>query len=72
MGRRERDFLIGFTRAALLTRAILASPPAATTPEAYMRTIAQLHADADDLLRRGLAVGCLSAVGEDESETKSA
>jgi hypothetical protein len=29
-----------------------------------MIDVAELHADSDDLVRRGLAVGCLSAVGK--------
>lgn len=65
MGRAEKEFLIGFERAAVLTRRIIASPPTHTTAEEYIKDVAHLHADADDLLRRGLAVGCLAAVGEE-------
>ena len=64
MGRRERAFLTGFERAAVLTQRILANPPSHTSPEEYMRDVAHLHADSDDLVSRGLAVGCLSAVGQ--------
>jgi hypothetical protein len=65
MGRRETEFLLGFAKAALLTKAVAAAPPAFTTAQDYMKTVAQLHADADEALRRGLAVGCLAAVGEE-------
>ncbi len=65
MERREKEFLTGFGRAAQLTRRVLSSPPAYTTREDYMRDVAHLHGDADDLVRRGLAVGCLSALGEE-------
>jgi hypothetical protein len=64
MDRREREFLIGFERAALLTQRVLASPPAHTSATDYMIDVAELHADSDDLVRRGLAVGCLCAVGK--------
>jgi hypothetical protein len=29
-----------------------------------MESVAHLHADSEDLLSRGLAVGCLAAIGE--------
>jgi hypothetical protein len=64
MGRRERAFLNGFERAAVLTRQILANPPSHTSAEEYMRDVAHLHGDSDDMTCRGLAVGCLSAVGK--------
>ena len=38
-------------------------PPAHTTAAEYLEDVAHLHADSDDLTRRGLAVGCLSALG---------
>lgn len=63
MERRERDFLTGFERAALLVQQILTFPPAYATREAYVVDVARLHGDADDLVRRGLAVGCLAALG---------
>jgi hypothetical protein len=63
MGRREKAFLTGFERAAVLTQQVLANPPRHTSAEEYMRDVAHLHADSDDLVSRGLAVGCLSAVG---------
>ena len=63
MERRERDFLAGFERAARLVQQILTFPPAYATQEAYVAHVARLHGDAEDLVRRGLAVGCLSALG---------
>jgi hypothetical protein len=65
MDRREREFLSGFERAAILTRRILESPPSHTTARQYMEDVAHLMGDSDDLLRRGLAVGCLSALGKE-------
>lgn len=63
MSRDGHEFLEGFQRAAVLTRTVMASPPSYTTPAAYLEDVAHLHADSDDLTRRGLAVGCLSALG---------
>ena len=63
MDRRAKDFLIGFERAAWLTRRIREAPPSHTTPEDYLKDVAELNEDSDDLVRRGLAVGCLAAVG---------
>lgn len=65
MSRGERDFLAGFEKAALLTQEILAAPPAYTSREEYVVSVAHLHADSEDLRSRGLAVGCLSALGRD-------
>lgn len=65
MRREERAFLTGFGRAALLARQVLADPPKHTTPQEYLRDVAHLHADSDDLVGRGLAVGCLAAFGKD-------
>ena len=65
MSRGEKDFLAGFEKAALLTREILAVPPAFTSREEYVASVAHLHADSEDLRSRGLAVGCLSALGRD-------
>ena len=64
MGRQEHDFLEGFGKAAVLAHEIKAHPPTHTTPEEYMRDVAHLHGDSEDLLSRGLAVGCLSAFGQ--------
>jgi len=61
MGRRETAFLAGFGKAALLAQQVKEHPPTHTTPEEYMQDVADLHADSDDLISRGLAVGCLSA-----------
>ncbi len=65
MGRQERAFLQGFGKAALLAQQIKSHPPTHTTAEEYMRDVAHLHGDSEDLLSRGLAVGCLSAFGHD-------
>jgi hypothetical protein len=61
MGRRESAFLAGFGKAALLAQQVKEHPPTHTTPEEYMRDVADLHADSDEMISRGLAVGCLSA-----------
>jgi hypothetical protein len=63
MSRSEHEFLDGFQRAAVLTRTVMAQPPSYTTAAEYLEDVAHLHADSDDLTRRGLAVGCLSALG---------
>ena len=64
MSRGEKDFLAGFEKAAVLTQQILAAPPY-TTGADYVANVAHLHADSEDLRSRGLAVGCLSALGRD-------
>lgn len=64
MNREESDFLAGFGKAALLAQRVLASPPAYTSSHEYMESVAHLHADSADLVSRGLAVGCLSAIGK--------
>jgi len=63
MSRNGHEFLAGFQQAAVLTRTVLAQPPSYTTAAEYLEDVAHLHADSDDLTRRGLAVGCLSALG---------
>jgi hypothetical protein len=63
MERREQEFLAGFERAALLVRQVLACPEAYASSDRYLADVAQLHGDAEDLTRRGLAVGCLAALG---------
>lgn len=65
MGRQEQAFLTGFGKAALLAERVKNNPPSHTTPEDYMRDVAHLHEDSEDLLSRGLAVGCLSAFEQD-------
>jgi hypothetical protein len=65
MGRQELAFLAGFGKAALLAQQVKAHPPNHTTPEEYMRDVAHLHGDSEDLLSRGLAVGCLSSFEHD-------
>jgi hypothetical protein len=62
--REEQQFLDGFGKAALLARRMLDSPPTYTTPRDYLESVASLHEDSDDLTSRGLAVGCLSALGK--------
>jgi len=64
VSRNEMDFLAGFGKAALLAQQVLASPPSYTTSQDYMESVAHLHADSEDLVRRGLAVGCMSAIGK--------
>lgn len=64
MSRPEREFLTGFEKAAVLTQRMLASPPSYTTPQDYLKDVARLMLGGDDFVGRGLAVGCLCAVGE--------
>jgi hypothetical protein len=63
MEREEREFLAGFERAALLVRQVLSCPQSCVSGDRYLEGVAQLHGDAEDLTRRGLAVGCLAALG---------
>jgi hypothetical protein len=63
MKRGEKDFLAGFERAALLVQQVLSRPAAYASSDRYLEDVARLHGDSDDLLRRGLAVGCLTALG---------
>jgi hypothetical protein len=63
VSREEKEFLFGFEKAALLAQQILHSPPAYTTAREYLESVAHLHRDSDDLVCRGLVVGCLSALG---------
>jgi hypothetical protein len=65
MNRDEQKFLIGFERAARLTQKLRENPPSHTSPEDYVEDVAQLHADSDDLVSRGLAVGCMAALGRE-------
>jgi hypothetical protein len=65
VSRKEIDFLAGFSKAALLTQRVLASPPLHTSGQDYIESVAHLHADSEDLVSRGLAVGCLSALGKE-------
>jgi hypothetical protein len=64
MSRQAREFLRGFQQAALLAQRILASPPTYMSAKEYLEDVADLHAAANDLVRRGLAAGCLSALGK--------
>jgi hypothetical protein len=63
MKREEREFLAGFERAARLVRQVLTCPQAYMSGDRYLEGVAQLHGDAEDLTCRGLAVGCLVALG---------
>src|SRR5437868_2792392 len=63
MTRQEKDFLVGFGLAATLTRHLIGHRPSYTTAEQYAQDVAHLHADSDDFVSRGIAVGCLSAFG---------
>jgi hypothetical protein len=63
MDRRIKEYLLGFERAALLVRRVLSDPPSYKSAQSYLEDVAHLHVDAEDLVRRGLAVGCLSALG---------
>jgi hypothetical protein len=65
VSRKEQDFLAGFGTAALLTQRVLASPPLYTSGPDYIESVAHLHADSDDLVGRGLAVGCRAALGKE-------
>ena len=64
MSRPEREFLNGFQKAALLTQQVRAFPPSYTSPRDYVKDVARLMLGTDDFVGRGLAAGCLSAVGE--------
>jgi hypothetical protein len=63
MDRQTREYLRGFERAALLVQRVLSDPPSYKNAESYVEDVADLHVRANDLLRRGIAVGCLSALG---------
>ena len=65
MGRNEKEFLLGLAMAATLTQRMLAAPPAHMRPQDYMKDVAHLLRSSDDLVGRGIAVGCLAAVGEE-------
>jgi hypothetical protein len=63
MDREAREYLRGFEQAALLVQRVLSDPPSYNNAESYVQDVADLHVRATDLLRRGIAVGCLSALG---------
>jgi hypothetical protein len=65
MDGRARDFLSGFQRAAWLAEQVRSCPSSYASREDYLRDVARLHAGVEDLARRGLAVGCLAALGEE-------
>jgi hypothetical protein len=64
MQRAEREFLSGFERAAVLAQRLLACPPAHTSAVQYLEDVADLLEGGEDLIGRGLAVGCLAALGK--------
>jgi hypothetical protein len=64
MSREEQQFLVGFERAAQLTQRMIVSPPSYASPSDYLENVAHLHRDSDDLVSRGLVVGCLCALGK--------
>lgn len=64
MNRQAREFLKGFQQAALLAQRMLANPPRYTSAKEYLEDVVDLHAAANDLVRRGLAAGCLCALGK--------
>jgi hypothetical protein len=64
MDRQIREYLRGFEQAAVLVRRVLSDPPSYKNAESYVEDVAaDLHVRATDPLRRGIAVGCLSALG---------
>ena len=63
MDRQTKEYLAGFQRAALLVQRILSAPPSYQSAQHYLEDVADLHLHAGDLQRRGIAVGCLSALG---------
>ena len=63
MDQRSKEYLAGFQRAALLVQRVLSAPPSYKSAQAYIEDVAHLHDHAVDLVRRGIAVGCLSALG---------
>jgi len=58
MSRNEKEFLLGFEKAALLTQRILACPPAYTTPDEYMESVAHLPG-VDELKAAGVGPGTI-------------
>jgi hypothetical protein len=63
MQRQTTEYLTGFGRAAQLVRRVLAEPPCFKAAPEYVESVAALHAGTDDMFCRGLAVGCLAALG---------
>jgi len=64
MDRPAKEFLAGFQKAAQLTQSLADSRSPHSDPTDYLRDVADLHGHSDDLVRRGLAVGCLCAMGK--------
>jgi hypothetical protein len=64
MDRQARESLEGFQKAAQLTRLLAENRSPHSDPTDYLKDVADLHGHSDDLVRRGLAVGCLCALGK--------
>jgi hypothetical protein len=64
MSRPETEFLQGFEKAALLARRVADEPPSYTSPPEYLKDVARLLVGSNSFVERGLAAGCLSAIGE--------
>jgi hypothetical protein len=64
MDRQARQFLEGFQKAAQLAQNLADNRSPHSDPTEYMEDVADLHGQSDDMVRRGLAVGCLCAVGK--------
>jgi hypothetical protein len=64
MDRQAKQFLAGFQKAAQLAKQLADNRSSLSDPADYMEDVADLHGHSDDLVRRGLAVGCLCAVGK--------
>jgi hypothetical protein len=64
MDRQAKQFLEGFQKAAQLAQHLADNRSPQSDPMEYLEDVADLHGHSDDLVRRGLAVGCLCAVGK--------
>ena len=64
MDRQAKEFLEGFQKAAQLTQRLADNRSPHPDPTDYLKDVADLHGHSDDLVRRGLAVGCLCALGK--------
>ena len=64
MSQPETEFLQGFEKAALLARRVADHPPSYTSPPEYLKDVARLMVGSSSFVERGLAAGCLTAIGE--------
>ncbi len=64
MDRQAKQFLEGFQKAAQLVQNLADHCSPQSDPAEYLEGVADLHGHSDDLVRRGVAVGCLCAVGK--------